>query len=457
MQIKIYHTNDVHSTFDNYNRITSFIQDMKKKYRDSMLYVDIGDHVDRSHPLTEATRGVANVEMLNEAQCDVATIGNNEGITLEKKDLETLYESAEFDVICANLRHKETHELLFKPYVIKEVNGIKIGFVAATVEFTPFYEALDWEVSGAIDWIEKAVNEIKDTVDVIIVMSHLGMYDDELIANRMPEVDVILGGHTHHHFENGEWHNNTLMGAAGRFGDYVGEITLEIEDGVVAHKSAKLVDVNLLSSKHDKSYDRGKQLLSEPIFETTEPIERRLLSASRFMTALSNVLLSFTNSHATLINTGLVVKPFYGGELTMYELHKVLPHAINAVRIELTGRELKEVIHQSEDHEFQDMIVKGMGFRGDIFGRFVMHNVGYVESKREYFVYEGSSPVMIDDHETYYLGTLDMYTFGRIFPQFKSAKKDYLIPDMLRDIVKVAYEENAEQFKFIELGMDNSQ
>ena len=119
MNIKIFHTNDVHSTFDNYTRITSYIQDMKQAYGKSMLYVDVGDHVDRSHPLTEATLGQANISMLNDAMCDVATIGNNEGITLEKKDLEQLYDYADFDVICANLRHKDTHELMFDPYVIR--------------------------------------------------------------------------------------------------------------------------------------------------------------------------------------------------------------------------------------------------------------------------------------------------------------------------------------------------
>ena len=38
--------------------------------------------------------------------------------------------------------------------------------------------------------------------------------------------------------------------------------------------------------------------------------------------------------------------------------------------------------------------------------------------------------------ETYTLGTLDMYTFGRIFPQFRYSKKEYIMPDLLHDIVK---------------------
>ncbi len=48
------------------------------------LYVDLGDHVDLSAPITEATLG-KNVALLNEAKCDVATIGNNEGMTISQR------------------------------------------------------------------------------------------------------------------------------------------------------------------------------------------------------------------------------------------------------------------------------------------------------------------------------------------------------------------------------------
>src|SRR5699024_9147420 len=137
----------------------------------------------------EATLGKGNIELLNQATCDVATLGNNEGITLTKNQLKHLYDDADFDVICANLREVGTQEPFFKPYTIKETNGIKIGFIAATVEFTPFYLALDWEVEGAFERIEKYLQELKPQVDVIIMMSHLGMYDDETLANKFPEID----------------------------------------------------------------------------------------------------------------------------------------------------------------------------------------------------------------------------------------------------------------------------
>src|SRR5699024_8016380 len=92
IEIKLFHTNDVHSHLYNYLKIMSFLKNKKRQHGDNMIYVDLGDHVDRSHPYTEATLGKGNIELLNEAGCEVATIGNNEGITLQKEDLETLYD-----------------------------------------------------------------------------------------------------------------------------------------------------------------------------------------------------------------------------------------------------------------------------------------------------------------------------------------------------------------------------
>src|SRR5699024_12641492 len=96
-------------------------------------------------------------------------------------------------------------------------------------------------------------------------------------------------------------------------------------------------------------------------------------SVTESVTLLVAMVQDFTDSYAGLVHTGLVVKSFEGVDLTDYVLHKLLPHAINAVQIELTGRELKEVFNQAAKHEFKDEIIRGLGFRGDIFGCFVSH------------------------------------------------------------------------------------
>lgn len=433
MEIKLFHTNDIHSHLYNYLKIKNYLLHQKKRYKERMMYVDLGDHVDRSHPYTEATLGKGNVDLLNQAGCDVATLGNNEGITLEIDDLKSLYDGAGFDVVCANLLESGEREPYFEPYVIKEINGIKFGFIGLTVEFTPFYKALGWNVSDAFEWVEKCVDQLSGRVDCIVLMSHLGKYDDETIAIRFPEIDIILGSHTHHHFDKGERVGPVLIGAAGRFGDYIGEVTLNFEGGKLVRKSARLIETDLLAHIDDPYYEYGRDLMRERVIQWNAlPIPRHLYHTSRFITRLAGMIRKFTDTDVSIVHTGLIAKNFEGGTLTDYELHKVLPHPINAVRIEVTGRELKDILRQSMRNEFRDEVVRGMGFRGDIFGSFVTDNIGYIQSKREYFV--GGKRVR--DHAKYTIGTLDMYTFGRIFPHFKSSRKTYMMPDFLRDIVK---------------------
>ena len=83
--IHIYHTNDVHSHFENWPQINHFLSQRKQQAADNgeaCFLFDIGDHIDRSHPFTEGTEGKGNNELLNEAGYDAVTIGNNEGITM---------------------------------------------------------------------------------------------------------------------------------------------------------------------------------------------------------------------------------------------------------------------------------------------------------------------------------------------------------------------------------------
>src|SRR5690625_691377 len=105
--INLYYTNDLHSYFDHWSRVATFIKDKKEMCQsknDSYFLFDIGDHIDRVHPITEATMGKANVELMNELDYDLVTLGNNEGITLSHHQLYHLYDDASFSVVCSNLQ-----------------------------------------------------------------------------------------------------------------------------------------------------------------------------------------------------------------------------------------------------------------------------------------------------------------------------------------------------------------
>src|SRR5699024_9908683 len=108
MQEKLYfyYTNDLHSNFSHWPQVINFFNAQKKsqEVRDNSYWtVDVGDHMDRVHPISEAFMGRANVELMNHAGYDIVTIGNNEGITLSEDDFQHLYDDADFNIVCANL------------------------------------------------------------------------------------------------------------------------------------------------------------------------------------------------------------------------------------------------------------------------------------------------------------------------------------------------------------------
>lgn len=431
MRIKLYHTNDIHSHLATYKKIIQYIQDRREDLN-TTYYVDLGDHVDRSHPFTEGTLGKGNVALLNEAGVNVATVGNNEGITLTHEDFNQLYEEANFPVVCANL-HDLTGALPhhIKPYFIDDINGIKFGFIGVTAEFTPFYKALGWDVSEPFEAINRYIEIVRAQSDVVVILSHLGVFADRRIAEEIDGVDVILGAHTHHHFEEGEVVNGVLIGAAGRYGEYIGEVALDIEDKQIVNKTARLIWTDDLMDVEEDYYIQGKTALHDIVLERPVDLPRRLYSPSYTTALLAHELRTTFNADCALVNSGLIVKGYTGSVLTKYDLHKMLPHPINPVIIYLGGRELKEIIAESFKHEQRNEIVKGFGFRGDVFGNYVWDNIGYIQSERKYFV--GNK--LIDEKETYRLATLDMYTFGRFFPQFVQNDKEYIVPDFLRDVM----------------------
>ena len=397
------------------------------------LYLDIGDHVDLSAPVTEATIGKKNIELLNQAHCDIATIGNNEGMTISHEALQNLYTDANFKVICANVFDEKGYlpNHITSSY-IKEIEGSRILFVAATAPFTPFYRALDWVVTDPLAAIKDEIEAHKGQFDILIVMSHVGVFFDEKLCQEIPEIDVIFGSHTHHYFENGEFNNGVLMAAAGKYGHFLGEVNLTIEHGKVSDKKAKLHPLDALPQVETHFEEEGKALLSEPVIDHHVKLLKKTDVITETSYLLAESVYEFTHADCALVNAGLIVNSIEADKVTEYDIHRMLPHPINLVRVRLTGDELIKVIQKSQKQEYMHEHAQGLGFRGDIFGGYILYNLGFIESENRYFI---NGEEIQTDHQ-YTLGTVDMYTFGRYFPILKGLPTDYIMPEFLRDIFK---------------------
>ncbi|MDS1000129.1 bifunctional UDP-sugar hydrolase/5'-nucleotidase [Staphylococcus capitis] len=433
MELTIYHTNDIHSHLNEYARIQSYMASHRPQLQHPSLYLDIGDHVDLSAPVTEATIGKKNIELLSQAHCDIATIGNNEGMTISHEALQNLYTDANFKVICANVFDEKGYlpNHITSSY-IKEIEGSRILFMAATAPFTPFYRALDWVVTDPLAAIKDEIEAHKGQFDILIVMSHVGVFFDEKLCQEIPEIDVIFGSHTHHYFENGEFNNGVLMAAAGKYGHFLGEVNLTIEHGKVSDKKAKLHPLDALPQVETHFEEEGKALLSEPVIDHHVKLLKKTDVITETSYLLAESVYEFTHADCALVNAGLIVNSIEADKVTEYDIHRMLPHPINLVRVRLTGDELIKVIQKSQKQEYMHEHAQGLGFRGDIFGGYILYNLGFIESENRYFI---NGEEIQTDHQ-YTLGTVDMYTFGRYFPILKGLPTDYIMPEFLRDIFK---------------------
>lgn len=452
--IHLYHTNDLHSHFENWPKIVQFLKDRKKFHdihNDEMLLVDIGDHADRFHPITEATKGKANVMLLNQLQYDAVTIGNNEGITFAHEDLNDLYREAEFPVIISNFytKHGERPEWVL-PYEIKTLkNGCKVAFLGVTVFYEKFYELLGWKVKDPFESLIEVIQEVKGQADIIVLLSHLGITDDERIANDFPDIDLIIGGHTHHVLQKGKKINSTLVAGAGKYGQYIGYISIEINtnDKYLLEKKAKLISTSELdvtcadTASFIAHLDvESDQILSEEIGVLDQALAVDWFNDSPFPHLLVKAIREWCDGEVAMVNSGILLESLQKGRVTRKDLHRICPHPINPCKVYLKGDVLKEVIIQSRNEKMEQLQLKGLGFRGKVMGRMVFDGITVKTDKlsdgKEHVTEILVKNQPIDPDRLYIVATIDMFTLGPLYPEISHAeKKIFYMPELLRDVL----------------------
>ncbi|WP_369690691.1 bifunctional metallophosphatase/5'-nucleotidase [Neobacillus fumarioli] len=440
--IYIYHTNDVHSHLENWPRIRKFLQEEKQCHQqmdETVFLFDIGDFIDRWHPYTEATRGKGNIELLNECQYNAVTIGNNEGVNLAFDDLNHLYDQAEFSVLTANLYQKNgTFPSWVKPYKIYQTKkGTRVGVIGLTAQFARLYDLLGWKVTDPIEELKKWLKPLKEQSDIIILLSHLGLRDDERIAAEFPDIDIILGAHTHHVLKTGKLVGRTLIGAAGKYGDYVGKVTLKLNDqrSIIDKKASlynqKELSVPLNEQKMIHSFlEKGKEMLQTKVTFLQHPLESDPFKETVLSKLLCQALREWCNADCAMLNAGLLLGPLKG-DVTVYDLLNICPHPINPCVVELTGKELLEILAETKDEVLAHKQIMGLGFRGTVLGIFVYDRISFSEGK---VLIKNEE---VDAEKVYSLALPDMFTFGHFFKNVLPAKeKKYFLPEFLRDLLK---------------------
>ncbi|WP_136604146.1 bifunctional metallophosphatase/5'-nucleotidase [Paenibacillus dokdonensis] len=450
--ITILHTNDIHSHFEKVSSIAAFIASERDAEGEGpLLLVDIGDHMDRTAMETEGTMGGVNVDIMNLTGYDVITIGNNEGLTLTPEDLSSAYAGLLAQVVCCNIIEEATDAPphWMKKHTIIEKGNIKIGITGATAPFAAFYELLGLKALEPEAAIKREVEELRPQVDIVIVLSHLGLATDQRLAEHLQGIDVILGGHTHHLLEEPLLIGNTAVCAAGKFGSYVGKIRMEQQaDGSfrVTEGNCVPVDTNILDEIVSGALEGHRMHAAEALSETVAVTDRTLplsyTEESPFGNLLAQAVRRYTKTDISIVNTGQLLGELPQGGISAGMLHMLCPSPINACVVKLKGQDIRHSLEQSLLSEFWSREIRGFGFRGEILGNLavdglqVLYDVGRIPYDRIVQISFMGEP--LEDEQEYEVGTLDMFTFGIGYERIALGQSPkFMLPDFLRDLLRL--------------------
>jgi sulfur-oxidizing protein SoxB len=156
------------------------------------------------------------------------------------------------DFVAQNVKTADFGDEVFKPYVMKDINGVKVAIVGQAFPYTPIanprYMVADWSFGIQDERMQQVVDEARAKgAAVVVVLSHNGMDVDLKMASRVRGIDAILGGHTHDGVPLPVVVSNaggkTLVTNAGSNSKFLGVLDLEVKDGKVADYRYKLLPV----------------------------------------------------------------------------------------------------------------------------------------------------------------------------------------------------------------------
>ncbi len=243
-----------------YAHLDTYLKNERKNNSNSFL-IDTGDMFQGSE-LSVKTTGKAMLPILNALGYDLYLPGNWE-VIYYKQAMQTLLGSLNAPKVCANMYHdlgdNKKGELIFPPYHIWNVNGIKIGFIGYTDPLVPIRQSPNYSKGIIYTMPEENLAHYVDVLRnqeqcvYVLVVAHLGLSQQIHLAN-LPEcngVDYILGGDTHERVRKPIQCKYAKVVEPGAFGSFVGKLNLTIQNGKVIKDEYELVEVT--ASKYPAS------------------------------------------------------------------------------------------------------------------------------------------------------------------------------------------------------------
>ncbi|MBA3505530.1 MAG: bifunctional metallophosphatase/5'-nucleotidase [Betaproteobacteria bacterium] len=407
--IVILHTNDIHGhltpwrgwdgelagkTVGGFARLGAEIKQVRSaKGAEHVLLLDAGDTLGDTL-IAHETRGSAVMAAMNALRYDAMVIGNHEP-DFGSAALRARIGEARFPVLAANIENRYTGQLFARATVLREVGGVRIGILGIAYPNTPLTTAKRnverLRFRDAIATARVYVPRLRaEGAQVVIALTHLGLGADEELARAIPDIDVIVGGHSHNRMREALRIGRTLIVQAGAHGSDLGRLDLTVEDGrITAHQRTLIAltrdaadpeigeliarQIKLHAAKMNKTVGRAATTIARAqTLAGQDPRKRDAESPADDLFA--DVIREKTGADVALlpgVGYGVAIPP---GEITADQLRNLVPHDATVWVMRLTGEQIKAVLEQAIENVFTNnssdkvggMIqVSGLRFRYD--------------------------------------------------------------------------------------------
>lgn len=358
-----------------------------RKDQPNLLLIDSGDTI-QGTPLAyyhnKKNNAPPNPMMLTMSALgyDAMAVGNHE-YNFGLQVLNKARSEAKFPWLSANTYRKGTDQTAYDPYLVKEVNGVRVGILGLTTQGVPNWEneqnyaGLEFRepVIEAKKWT--TVLREKERVDLVIVAMHMGLEEDLRtgeknpaqvpnenqaiqIAEQVPGIDVILMGHTHREVPSLNI-NGVLLAQANHWGRHVAraDLYLEKDNGGRWHVAAKSsrtialderVEPDAEISKLAESYDRETQSwLNQVIGQSSAELSARdaRFRDTAILDLIQRVQLDAGRADVSLAASFNAEARIARGPVTVRDIAGLYIYENTLVTLEVTGQQVKDALEHS--------------------------------------------------------------------------------------------------------------
>ncbi|MCX6012154.1 MAG: 5'-nucleotidase C-terminal domain-containing protein [Chloroflexi bacterium] len=363
--ITILHTNDIQGFLDNAPRLTTAINQVRSEVGvENTILVDTGDAFSGTLYST-LFHGEAETWFMNHDQYDAMNLGNHE-FDKGSQWLADFIGRLDFPILNANFDFSKSTILSgkTKPWVIIKKDNNNFGLFGLTLARTRELSSPEADViiNNEIDAAKQCVSQLKKKgINKIIALTHMGWNEELELAKQVPEIDVIVGGHTgtvpdSYPTEVSSGKNHTLLVQAGNQNQYLGKLNVDFDGkGVIqGWEGSQLITID----KNIEAESAGATKIAEYqvsignfmnnfIGKTSVDLDGDRTRIRKQETNLGNIVADSMLNKATvvqakiaLINGGGIRASIPAGDVSLGDIMKVLPFNNYLVVVDITGAQL---------------------------------------------------------------------------------------------------------------------